>query len=409
MPLGSIRNRWLTLALALAIPAGCSAAASRGSDRGGAGDAVVAPLGDGAPPEDDGSMGDPAWVDAGLVDCGPDAFDGALDGAADASADVSDAAVDLGLDCTSDAATADGGTGAPALLGCTGLYASWPARMIAPNVIAYDPGLHLWSDGAEKMRYISLPPGAKIDTSAMDEWTFPVGTKLWKEFAIGGRKLETRFLWKRSATEWVRTTYQWSPDEKDAVELTTGSTLGNAYEIPSVDKCTTCHMGRADFVLGFEAVSLSSPGASGLTMSDLVKRGLVTNAPGAPITIPGNATEKAALGWLHANCGTACHNPSPNSFAGSTGMWLRLEVGQLASVTSTDTYRTAVNVPSAFQPSGQSGFMRIKPHDPAHSCITFRDSTRDQNGEGNQMPPIDTHAVDTNGVALVTNWIDAMP
>ena len=49
----------------------------------------------------------------------------------------------------------------------------------------------LWSDGAVKRRFIYLPPGTTIDTTNMDEWVFPVGTKFWKEFSVDGRKLRT--------------------------------------------------------------------------------------------------------------------------------------------------------------------------------------------------------------------------
>jgi hypothetical protein len=35
-------------------------------------------------------------------------------------------------------------------------------------VPAYDPSLSMWADGAEKRRFIRLPPGTTIDTSDMD-------------------------------------------------------------------------------------------------------------------------------------------------------------------------------------------------------------------------------------------------
>ena len=66
-------------------------------------------------------------------------------------------------------------------------------------------------------------------------------------------------------------------------------------------------------------------------------------------------------------------------------------------------------VDATFKPPDGTVLKRIKPHDPAHSCVTYRDSRRDQADEGIQMPPIGTHVVDTAGVQLVTNWINAMP
>ena len=58
-------------------------------------------------------------------------------------------------------------------------------------------------DGAELGRYLLLPRGTTIDTSVMDQWVFPVGTKSWIEFRVGGKLVETRFLWKQGAEQGV--------------------------------------------------------------------------------------------------------------------------------------------------------------------------------------------------------------
>jgi hypothetical protein len=381
------------------VTAGCS---SRGST-----------LGAGAA---DGSPVAPVYLDADLDVAGEASkADASLDAGGDATdatdtghdADAGDGAVDVGIDCTTDA-------GHPMQLGCTGLYSNWPSRTIAPTARAYTPGLVLWSDGAQKNRYIALPPGTRIDTSNMDEWTFPVGTKLWKEFRLNGAPVETRFLWKLAPGTWFRTTYAWSADGSSATELTTGQLDAvGTYEIPAQTACTACHQGRMDGVLGFEAVSLAASGASGLTLAELVAEGLLTNPPSSPLVVPGNATQSAALGWLHANCGTACHNRSPQSVAAATGLFMRLDVATLGSVQTTDTVTTAVGRPSNFQPTPTSNMLLIDPGNPQNSAIYFRDSFRDDPGQGFQrhpvqMPPIDTHVVPTAGVALVKAWIQSM-
>ena len=58
---------------------------------------------------------------------------------------------------------------------CTGLYLNRDASQIADDVMPYTPGVTLWSDGAEKARYLYLPPSTTIDTTDMDGWSFPVG------------------------------------------------------------------------------------------------------------------------------------------------------------------------------------------------------------------------------------------
>jgi hypothetical protein len=312
-----------------------------------------------------------------------------------------------GIDCTP---VADH----PIQLGCTGLYSDWTSRTIASDILAFDPGdgLRLWADGADKSRWIWLPPGTQIDTSNMDEWRFPVGTRVWKEFRLNGQPVETRFMVKRFEGEWFRTTYAWSQDQSSATELVTGqlNVWGTGYEIPPQDRCELCHKGRLDNVLGLEAVGMSSPQATGATVSALVAQGLLTAPPAAPIMIPGNPTEQAALGWLHANCGNACHNNGDFALAGWTGLHMRLNVGDLASVQTTRTWLTAVNVPSGFQPYDGAGFNRITPGNADTSAIPYRDSQRDADPEARiQMPPFDTHVVDTNGVAAVRAWINAIP
>src|SRR5688572_2248112 len=70
---------------------------------------------------------------------------------------------------------------APSLLSETGLYLS-DMTTLGPGVRPFEPGHELWSDAAEKKRWIALPEGEAIDTSDMDYWDYPIGTRLWKEF-----------------------------------------------------------------------------------------------------------------------------------------------------------------------------------------------------------------------------------
>ena len=66
----------------------------------------------------------------------------------------------------------------------------------ADGVLSYQPAYELWSDGAEKERFVYLPPETQIDTSNPDRWTFPVGTRFYKTFAVGGKRIETRLIEK---------------------------------------------------------------------------------------------------------------------------------------------------------------------------------------------------------------------
>ena len=413
-----IRRAWLATALA----AGCAGCAGNSREPFGGIDGAA----DSGAPDSSSSQAppDPAptfppvqdrHADAGPQDAGVVPGDAGVLGDATILADatIPGDATTL-LDATAgeptDASECGDAGDLPRELRCTGLYSDWASRTVAPAARPYAPGIVLWSDGAEKSRWIDLPAQSRIDTSDMDEWQFPVDTKFWKEFRLAGRAVETRFLWKRGPAQWFRTTYVWSADGSSATELTTGMTHvgGTSYEIPTQPQCTTCHQGRIDGVLGFEAVSLAAPGATGLTLATLINEGLLTQPPSAPLVIPGSDSERAALGWLHANCGTACHNRSPSALAGTTGLYMRLDVERMATVQGTDTWTTAVGQPSNFQKFPGSGLLLIDPGKPDNSAIYFRDSFRDTQGQDFQMPPIDTHAVDDAGVASVRAWITAM-
>jgi hypothetical protein len=141
---------------------------------------------------------------------------------------------------------------------------------------------------------------------------------------------------------------------------------------------------------------LSASGASGLTLKELTLRGLLMRPPTSVPVIPGTPLDVSALMWLHANCGNACHNATAGAMASGTGLYMRLTTDALASVTGTDTYKTAVGVPSGFQPTPGAGLQRIKPGDATHSAIPFRDGSRPSTGAqpGWQMPPLATNTPD---------------
>ena len=51
-------------------------------------------------------------------------------------------------------------------------------------LIPYDVNAPLWSDGADKRRWLALPNVARIGFDAADAWSFPRGTVLVKHFEI---------------------------------------------------------------------------------------------------------------------------------------------------------------------------------------------------------------------------------
>jgi uncharacterized membrane protein len=268
-----------------------------------------------------------------------------------------------------------------------------------PDVREFRPRFELWSDGAAKRRFIQLPPGEPIDTSDMDSWVFPAGTQLWKEFTVNGVRVETRLLRKIGAGSdaWLTQTYLWKEDGSDAVAAPGGKSnaLGTEHDLPGASECLACHGGRESFVLGFSAVQLSYEATPGqLDMRQLIAERLITRAPSAELIVPGDATARAALGYVHGNC-AHCHNQSRPAAArsrcydpdNSLDFWLK--TSELGSVESTATYRSGLG--KAFELG-----------DPEGSRMLELMSTR---GFLPQMPPLGTEQVDARALAVVTRWI----
>src|SRR5215208_1810751 len=152
----------------------------------------------------------------------------------------------------------------PQALQGTGLYSDFGTLQVDPKHLAFSPQYPLWSDGAAKRRWISLPPGTAIDGSDPDAWTFPVGTRLWKEFSFNGQRIETRYLERQADGQWLYAAYAWSSDGQQA-QLVSDKGKRNAYPlgagrshtIPGVSDCKVCHQGGRTEVLGFSALQLS--------------------------------------------------------------------------------------------------------------------------------------------------------
>jgi hypothetical protein len=304
----------------------------------------------------------------------------------------------------------------PPSLECTGLYANIATKEIATGIREYAPAVPLWADNATKVRWIYLPPGTTIDTTDPSEWTFPVGTKIWKEFSKDGKRVETRLFQKVQTGYWVYTTYAWNAGETAAM-ISSGGNIpwgdGGVYHIPTPDECDQCHRGRTDHILGFEQVSLGLAGASGVTLADLVSDKLLTPAPAlTSLAVGDDGTGVAAmpLEWLHINCGVSCHNDNSNSTAYGSSMRLRLDPTLLDGRPSTDfDSRTTTLGMTANNPMWNNQ-IRIVPGDPTHSLLVQLISNRGtDNPEANQMPPIATSVVDVEDTQNVVTWIGKMP
>jgi mono/diheme cytochrome c family protein len=282
----------------------------------------------------------------------------------------------------------------PLHLSETGLYSDFANKVVADGTIAFAPVNVLWSDAAVKLRWLQLPPGAKVNTAVMDHWEFPVGTRLFKEFSLDGKRLETRIIWRVRDTgnrevDTLLGAYVWDDTESEATFAPMGADnlRGTEHDAPSADTCWRCHVGESGHILGFSALQLGTLDA--LPLTDPPPAGTVYAAP------------NPALGYLHANCGH-CHNPNGSGWVDSK-MILRLDVDETDATTS-KAYQTTVGVALTHW-IGNGYTDRIVAGDPDASAIPARMASRDHNV---QMPPIATEFVDDDGVALVRAWIQSL-
>lgn len=300
---------------------------------------------------------------------------------------------------------------APATLAETGLYtraregAAW---QIAPYARRYRPEYELFSDFAQKERYIYLPRCARIDSRNMDHWSFPVGTRIWKQFTRDGVRIETRFMarYGRGVSDWLMASYQWAlPGNTDpalaipASDSGVSDVNGTDADIPSAENCRFCHERLDERVLGFGAIQLSHD-LEGVTFTSLVDWGVLNRAPvRTGYDPPGDATARAALGYLHSNCG-GCHNDT----GVRTSLFLRLLVNQ-RTVESTWAFTTAVDVGTN---NPNFPMDRIEPGDPSRSAIFVRLQRDPSAGDTRQMPPLGRELIHPDGLDTVAAWIEAL-
>jgi mono/diheme cytochrome c family protein len=310
-------------------------------------------------------------------------------------------------------------SGPPERLQDTGLYADWATKTIAADNLPFAPQYPLWSDGATKARWARIPPGTFIDASDPDVWEFPVGTRLWKEFSFS-RRAETRFM-ELTGAGWQYASYAWSDDGSEAVLVPdTGIRQsvpirdGVRHAVPSQADCRACHEAGPIRVLGLTALQLSpdrdpnaphaeTPPPGALDLPALVRRGLIRGLPASMLADPpkiqaATPTGRAALGYLHANCG-GCHTDRGEL----KSLAFALNYLLTGPVAPPPALFTSVGRPSRFQmPPTSQMIERVCAGEPDKSVLVARMASRNPLL---QMPPLGTRIVDEDAVKLIRQWI----
>jgi mono/diheme cytochrome c family protein len=181
---------------------------------------------------------------------------------------------------------------------------------------------------------------------------------------------------------------------------------GQTWEFPSESQCLQCHTAAAGRTLGLEIGQLNGDFGypTGRTANQLATLNAIDtltpplSEPPAQLPVIPDPFGSAAVGeraraWLHTNCAN-CHRPGGGA---QSDMDLR--------------YTTALSATNACDVAPTLGDLGVTP-DPrliapgsaARSVVVAR---VDRTGTG-AMPPLARHQIDTQGVQLLTQWIDAL-
>lgn len=300
--------------------------------------------------------------------------------------------------------TAITAAGFPATLGEYRFFADGAAQRPAAGVTPYRVQTPLWSDGADKLRFVYLPAGTQARAQGEGLLDLPVGAALIKTFKLEGRLIETRVLLHR-ADGWVALPYQWNREQTEArlvlggarLELTSPQGQRISYAIPNKNQCKDCHQQK-------DAVVPLGPKARNLAAQWLVswhKAGKLDQVPVVAARVP-LWEERAKLpaapvarGWLDANC-AHCHSPA--GAASNSGLDLRWEQG--------DPVKLGIMKRPVAAGRGSGGLeYDVLPGHPDKSIMIYRMGSLEG---GISMPELGRSTVDPAGQAAVARWIGEM-
>ena len=322
----------------------------------------------------------------------------------------------------------------PVRLSELGAFTDLATLTPAPGILPYRVNAQLWSDRAEKQRWIALPndgdfdqPDELIRFQATDDWRFPEGTVFIKHFELplntdgsGERaRLETRFFVVGKDGRSYGLTYQWNEEGTEAFLLGGGASrtfairdeqnqiaMMQTWDYPSRGQCLTCHNANANYVLGVKTHQLNGDvyyPHLGQTMNQLDYLNSVgafgsrignadRYAKAYPLTDESVDLELRIRSYLDANC-ASCHRAGgvPN-----LTMDVRFSKPLL--------YHNTISAP-ALSHSSLPNRNIIEPGVHEESEFWVRDASLSET----RMPPIGRNIIDETYIDLLAQWIDGLP
>ncbi len=288
------------------------------------------------------------------------------------------------------------------------------------GIVPYEVNTPLWSDGADKNRWIALPKDSLIGFHPTDPWDFPEGTVFIKHFELTqdgavAKRLETRFFVVDRDKNAYGITYKWneegteayligdSEEVSDTVEYAFRESTTGIWNYPTRTQCLRCHNENAGFVLGVKTSQMnrtSSDGAiAGMNQIEafesmgMFRNDVTGEMPKlASLSDTDVAIETRIRSYLDANC-SHCHS--------GDGLSSNFD----ARFTTPIHQQQMINA-GAISFNSDPGNAIVKPGNPEASELWIRDATLD----GSKMPPIAKNTLDQEYLDLLRTWIlDELP
>ena len=298
--------------------------------------------------------------------------------------------------------------GMPRLLSDYGFFDDLGGQVPVPHVYPYRLNTPLYSDGADKLRFVYRAAGTEFRADGEGLIDMPVGAALIKTFAFGEdakrRLIETRVLLHRP-DGWLALPYLWNEEQTDArlaiagarLDLTTPGGEAISYRVPNKNQCKECHgLDGAVVPIGPKARNLSHD-----WLGEMVATGNLDTIPVGADQLPVWESRQdadlaaAARGYLDVNC-AHCHRPGAT--ASNSGLDLRWEQQSPEAI--------GIGKRPVAAGRGAGGHLfDIVPGSPDSSIMTYRMGSPEP---GVAMPELGKATVDEEGLDIVRRWIEGM-
>ena len=301
---------------------------------------------------------------------------------------------------------------------------------LSPNdrVVPYDLNTPLFSDYAEKARFVWMPAGTSATYNDSLAFDFPVGTVLIKNFyyhndftdqSKGRKIMETRLL-VHTEKGWEGRPYIWNDEQTEATLEVAGGRKDISwihsdgkkrelnYVVPNKNQCKGCHeLGGIMTPIGPKAKNINKDFSYGdKTENQLVHWAAAgfLDFKGAPESAPRLAVwndektgtlDQRARAWLDINC-AHCHNAKGP--ANTSGLFLTSEE---SNVTAIGFCKTPV---AAGRGAGDLKY-DIVPGKPGESILAYRVASTEPDV---MMPELGRKMLHLEGLNLISEWIAKM-